>query len=412
MRLTKSFIERLSTPRLHGPGKPRQKIYRDDALPGFGLRITSGGARSYIVEKRVNGINRRVTIGRYGQITLEQARNKAFSVLGDMIQGIDPLEANHDRNIKNITILECYNDYLKLRHNLTPTTIADYARSINGALKDWRNKPLIKITKTMITERHQRLGLRSQARANNTMRLLRALFNFAIHAYEDKEGQPILQVNPVTVLSHCRAWYRSNRRQTLIKTHQLAAWYAATLQLCNETSRDYLHFLLLTGLRRSEAARLKWCDVDFIEQSFTIPDTKNKRPHTLPLSNFLHTLLKRRSHTKENEYVFPGKTEKGHLIDPKAAVTKVCDLSNVDFTLHDLRRTFITVAERLEIPAYALKRLLNHKSPNDVTAGYIIMDIERLRSPMQQITDHLIQAMHGSSEISILTQSSGPYRKL
>lgn len=169
---------------------------------------------------------------------------------------------------------------------------------------------------------------------------------------------------------------------------------------------------MLTGLRRSEAARLKWCDVDFIEQSFTIPDTKNKRSHTLPLTDFLHTLLKRRSHTKENEYVFPGKTEKGHLIDPKAAVTKVCDLSNVDFTLHDLRRTFITVAERLEIPAYALKRLLNHKSPNDVTAGYIIMDIERLRSPMQQITDHMVQAMHGSSEISILTQSSGPYRKL
>lgn len=233
MRLTKSFIERLPTPRLHGPGKPRQKIYRDAALPGFGLRITSGAARSFIVEKRVNGINRRVTIGRYGQITLEQARIMAFSLLSEMSQGIDPVEVNHDSKLKNITLLECYNDYLKLRHNLTPTTIADYTRSIDGALKDWRNKPLIKITKTMITERHRRLGLRSHARANNTMRLLRALFNFAIHAYEDTEGQALLQVNPVTVLSHCRAWYPSNRRQTLIKTHQLAAWYAATLQLCN-----------------------------------------------------------------------------------------------------------------------------------------------------------------------------------
>ena len=58
--------------------------------------------------------------------------------------------------------------------------------------------------------------------------------------------------------------------------------------------------------------------------------------------------------------------------------------------LHDLRRTFITIAESLDIPAYALKRLLNHKTANDVTAGYIITDVERLRRPMQQITDHIL----------------------
>lgn len=61
--------------------------------------------------------------------------------------------------------------------------------------------------------------------------------------------------------------------------------------------------------------------------------------------------------------------------------------------MHDLRRTFITVAESLDIPAYALKRMLNHKMQNDVTAGYIIADAERLRKPMQQITDVLLKLM-------------------
>lgn len=56
-----------------------------------------------------------------------------------------------------------------------------------------------------------------------------------------------------------------------------------------------------------------------------------------------------------------------------------------------MRRTFITVAESLDISAYALKRLLNHKMSNDVTAGYIIKDAERLRDPMQRITDHLLK---------------------
>ncbi len=62
-------------------------------------------------------------------------------------------------------------------------------------------------------------------------------------------------------------------------------------------------------------------------------------------------------------------------------------------TPHDLRRTFITVAESLDISAYAAKRLVNHKMSGDVTAGYIIADVELLRDPMQKITDHLLKCI-------------------
>lgn len=72
---------------------------------------------------------------------------------------------------------------------------------------------------------------------------------------------------------------------------------------------------------------------------------------------------------------------------------KVAELSGVSFTVHDLRRTFATTAESLDLPAYALKRLLNHKMTNDVTAGYIMRDVERLRKQMQRITDFLIKQM-------------------
>jgi hypothetical protein len=57
-----------------------------------------------------------------------------------------------------------------------------------------------------------------------------------------------------------------------------------------------------------------------------------------------------------------------------------------------LRRTFSTIAESIDIPAYAIKRLLNHKMKSDVTAGYIVMDVERLREPMQKITDYILSA--------------------
>lgn len=80
------------------------------------------------------------------------------------------------------------------------------------------------------------------------------------------------------------------------------------------------------------------------------------------------------------------------MVDPRRPLKRVVDRSGVTFTPHDLRRTFITIAESLDIPAYALKRLLNHKMHQDVTAGYIISDVERLRRPMQQVTDFILRS--------------------
>jgi hypothetical protein len=71
-----------------------------------------------------------------------------------------------------------------------------------------------------------------------------------------------------------------------------------------------------------------------------------------------------------------------------------------------LRRTFITIAEGLDISAYAVKRLANHKMKQDITSGYIITDVERLRKPMQQITDYLLRCMgvQKSSEVVVIQQ--------
>ena len=70
---------------------------------------------------------------------------------------------------------------------------------------------------------------------------------------------------------------------------------------------------------------------------------------------------------------------------------QVARASGVEFTLHDLRQRFLTIAEILDIPHYALKRLANHRDSLDVTAGYILDDVERLRQPMQRITDFILE---------------------
>lgn len=252
------------------------------------------------------------------------------------------------------------------------------------------------ITKDMVETKFRKIGEESPVMANKTMRNFRAVVNYAMLKYEDTNGDSIFKINPVNRITQLRAWYRVNRRTTLIKHYDLAAWYQAVINLSNdaiapnrETIRDYLLFVILTGLRRREAAALTWNRVDFKDRSFTIIETKNHTDHTLPLTDFLFDLLAVRKSKAVNQYVFPNEFGTGMLNDPKKQIKRVIDESGVSFTSHDLRRTFITIAESLDISAYALKRLLNHKMTNDVTAGYIITDVDRLRSPMQKITDYM-----------------------
>lgn len=101
-------------------------------------------------------------------------------------------------------------------------------------------------------------------------------------------------------------------------------------------------------------------------------------------------------------YVFANELGKGGLTDPKKQIRNVVNESGVSFTVHDLRRTFITNAESLDISAYSLKRLLNHKMTNDVTAGYIITDVERLRAPMQKITDYILSCIGLKEKATII----------
>lgn len=402
MRITKLSVEQAAIP------EKGQVFYRDDMLKGFALRVTSTGVKSFVVEKRINGKVKRKTLARFGEHTAEQARKEATKFLGKVASGEDPISAEKEKLIKTVTLGQAFEIYLKVRSGLKESTVKDYRRLMKEVFGKWQNKELGDITKDMVQKRHHDYGKRSQARANNGMRLLKALFNFAKGQYEDSQGRSLFPENPVDRLSHIKAWYRVERRRTLIKRSELPAWFDAVEQLRSHnaptatTIADYLQLLLLTGLRRSEGMNLQWSDVDFVDRTLTINDTKNREPLILPLSDHLHALLKRREGLHESSYVFPGSTGK-EIIEPRKQIAKVIEWSGVSFTLHDLRRTFITIAESLELSQYAIKHLVNHKTPNDVTAGYIVMDPERLRPPMEQITQSILHAAGRNADTNIIS---------
>jgi len=370
---------------------------KDEKLKGLIVRISIESI-TFSIRKKKNGKDYFVNIGRYPQTTISQARERGLQVLSLIDQGINPNEKNQ---VNEITLGKVFKDYIESRgSNLNEDTIKGYKSSLNKYLSDWTNKTLSSITRDMVEARHRLISKTSPTRANSVMRQLRAYFYYAIGKYEDSSSKPIFTDNPVNRLTHVKAWNREQRRQTVIKQHDLKKWFDAVISLpehssnintpnSSEVSRDLFLFLLFTGLRRREASTLRWEDIDFEDHSFSIENTKNHETHALPLTSYLEEILERRK--SDSPYVFHGVTKDKPINDPKKQLAKVKEISGLNINMHDLRRTFITIAESLDINHYALKRLINHKDDRDVTGGYIVTQVERLREPMNKITNHILE---------------------
>ena len=408
INFTKATVEALPPA---APGK--RDYYNDTRVRGLQLVVTDRGAKTYCLYGRSGGRPHRHRLGAHPALTPENARRLAEAARGRLASGVDLREERRADARAKVTLADAFKVFKQARTTLKPATLYDYGRYVEVAFAKWKDRPLVEITKDRVAARHRQLSEESgPAYADGAMRCLRAIINVAQYVYEAPDGTPLLPDNPVRRLSQTRAWNRPKRRQTYIKPSQLAPWFEAVLGLKADPEKrescaiaDWLLLSVMTGLRRSEGLNLRWEDVDLTNRTLTVRDTKNGTDHTLPLSDYVHGLLEsRRAVDPEGEQVFPSYGAAGRLADPRRALKRVATASGVPFTPHDLRRTFITVAESIDIPAYALKRLLNHKMSGDITAGYIITDVERLRRPMQQVTDFMLKSagLRPSASIEVL----------
>ena len=378
IKLTKRNIEGLPVP-LRG-----QVIYRDSDLPGFGL-LAGTQARSFFVESQIDGRTVRATLGRYGRITPERARMLAMRALSEMAEGRHPSAQRRTIRSRSVTVEEAFAALFNGRSHLSPRTVKDYGRSVAVYLADWKQRPIAEITREMVLERHRRIGVEhGRTTANSVFRHLRSVHNYTAATAGE------LPANPVSVLTQSRSWNPERRRRTVIPLHALPRWYAA-VQSENESARDFLLVSILTGMRRSEVAGLEWEHIDLDGRTLTVTKTKNGDPLILPLSTPLFDiLLARRDNSPEARFVFPGVGLTGHLVEMKSFVARVVRTSGVQFTLHDLRRTYATVAESLEVTHLSIKYLLNHRC-TDITGRYVILDVERLRRPAELIATKILE---------------------
>ena len=198
-------------------------------------------------------------------------------------------------------------------------------------------------------------------------------------------------------------WYPERVRDAALSIEALPDWYVKVKKL-SPIMRDYYLLLLFTGLRRTEAATMRWEDVDLKRAQVRIPKPKGgeDRSFELPLSDFLVDLLARRREENEILYpecpwVFPARLRRfkeiGHLQEPKKP--------GLPFP-HALRHTYVSVAtNHVDLHPYTVKLLANHALPrNDVTAGYVTPDLETLRVAQQRVTDFLRSCLNLSCAIT------------
>lgn len=381
MNLTKTAIDKIPFT------DSGQVLYHDQNLKGFLLRV-GRNSKAFCVYSTVNRKSRQITIGRYGVYTVEQARKKARDLLYNMSNGIDPVAEQEDQKRKNMTLGELVDEFMHVRKTLTPHTRRQYRSSLRTHVPDWLNKPVTEITEHKFLERYFYVGENSgTAPANSLRRVLSSMINYGMAAHGFFEN------NPIDIVKKTRSGYPVKRRRTILKPAQLAKWWDGVNKLESDLQRDYLKLVLLTGLRRNEAASIKFSDIDFDDKTVHIPQTKNGEPLTLPLSDYLYELLFRRYQDKgESDFVFPGYGEnnEGHLVEPKKAVYRVRKNTGIFFTIHCLRRSYLSVAASLDIGYFAMKRLVGHTITNEVTGGYVVLGAEDLRPAMQKITDFIL----------------------
>lgn len=413
-KLTKGFVDRIK------PGA-KDEFHWDADVKGFGLRVTPKGKVTFIVQGRVEGSGKeaRITIGPFGVFTVDQARDVAREHLRNMRMGLDPRDLKRQDEAMRVSLMDVCTAYTSRPGKLKASSAAVIERHVTTTFEAWKDKPVASITEDMCKTRYREMltkGLRGKkgapGQANQAFSVLGALLNYAARQYKRADGSPLIAVNPVGILKDDRVRLKPRTSRVLDAKvgavwQALGEWRATAHNRDTMSSIDLVRFLMLTGLRISEASSLTWDQVNLEDAYFHLPNPKNSNPVSMPLSTQAVALLKARPRVADNSFVFPSWGTAGHIKDPRDLMKKLSGVAGSHITPHDLRRTYTNVALRqCRIEKFRVDLLTNHIT-RDVTAEHYFdtTNLQWLAPEAQMIADWLDQqaAIAAASNVERLT---------
>lgn len=355
------------------PKKGRYEVW-DPAAPGFGVRVTPKGAKSFVYVYRFDGTPRRMTLGRYPKLSLAQARIKYAGAKAALDEkGIDPGKALVDSRVASRsapTVSQLADEYIEkwaiprkrswkedrrlLDHDVIPSVGRKKASAVTR--RD------IRLLLDDIIERG------SPVTANRVLAVVRKMFRFAV-------SRDIVNSNPCEAIEAPAK--ECSRERVLSESEIKTLWQqleSDTVHM-SESVRMVFRFMLATGQRKGEVVGAEWDEFDLVSGWWTIPaeKAKNGLPHRVPLSPLALWLLKENyKYTGDSDYLFPSSQGSKPIRDDaisKAVRRNESALNIPHFTPHDLRRTVASQMASAGTTRLVISKILNHVD-SGVTAVY------------------------------------------
>jgi integrase len=340
--------------------------YWDAALPGFGLRVTDKGAKSWTVLYRAHGRMRRATLGRYPTLPLAEARDRAREMLRDVEKGMDPATAKAEKRRAKADLFpavaaEFIERHAKPNNRTWLRQDSDLKREF---LPLWRDRAISGIAKRDILEALDKIADRaSPRRANRYLALVKKLFNWcAERGYV--ETSPAANIKPLA--------REVSRDRVLSDDELLLVWRGC--EAAGWPFGDLIRLLILTAQRLGEVSSMQWRDIDLDKGAWTVPAAiaKNGVANEVPLSAAARAILSGLPPLGREGFVFSALNGSGNPVsgfskakarldrEIAAALVRAGQPAMPAWRLHDLRRTAASRMAQLGIAPHVIEKVLNH----------------------------------------------------
>lgn len=375
-KLTKRTIDSLQA-------ETKDYFVWDTQIAGFGVRVMPSGAKTYQAQYRKGGRTRRVSLGRHGKITVDEARRLAKDVMGSVAMGDNPAEEiAQERRAPTVAALSDRFFREHVRERCKASTQIEYQRALDLFIK-----PEIGSFKVVDVARKDIAALHHKHRnipyqANRTLQVLSKMFNMAeVWGLRPDTSNPCRHVPK----------YREEKRERFLSREELQRLGKILAEAERDGSESTFvaaafRLLILTGCRLREIQTLQWDHITDV--GLDLPDTKTGA-RRIPLPAAARAVLSALPRTWGNPYVIEGKLPSTYVTDLQKPWRRIRDRAGLrNVRIHDLRHTYASNAVSSGMPIQMVGRLLGH-SQIQTTMRYAHLADDPVRKAAEENADRL-----------------------
>jgi integrase len=351
--------------------------YYDKQVNGLGIMIFISGTKTFFLYRRVQGRPDKIKLGRFPEMSVEHARKKAYSIIGEIDKGIDP-KAEKQKVTKDISFSELFTEFMEKHSKLHKRTWKDDEDKFRLYYSHFANRKISLITKADIIQLQTSISKNSGiCTSNRALTLLSTVFTKAIN-WGWEGTNPCLGIKK----------FKEKSRDRFIQNDETVSFFKALDAEINEMFKDFFYILLLTGARKSNVQSMNWNDISFERAVWVIKETKNGEAMTVPLIPQAIGILEKRHKDRLSDWVFPSATSKsGHIEEPKKPWKRVLERAGIkDLRIHDLRRTLGSWQAAIGANSYIIGKSLGHKT-QAATAIYARLNLDPVRASVGKAVD-------------------------